>query len=71
MTFHVKGTPRLGGHGKGNSMRQVEQLWHVCCQSVEEHRFDCAAAAQHKRGAGPCLPVTQPTTAEMIARMRR
>lgn len=33
-----------------------QRLWRVCCQSIDDHRFDCTAIEPEKRGAGPFGP---------------
>ena len=34
-----------------------QRLWRVCCQAIDEHRFDCGEVARDQRGAGPFGPV--------------
>jgi hypothetical protein len=40
----------------GASGRQ--RLWRECCQSIDQHRFDCREVASEKRGRGPLGPTT-------------
>lgn len=47
--------PHTLAHELGTTTRQ--RLWRVCCQSIDEHRFDCGAVEPEKRGAGPLGPV--------------
>lgn len=44
-------------HRKGASPIAIQKYWLVCCQSTQEHRFDCTEVARAKRGDGPFLPV--------------
>lgn len=48
-----------------------QAFYRECCQSSDEHRFDCADVPREKRGPGPFGPVTKPSAAELIAAMRR
>lgn len=52
----------------GSTARQA--LWRACCQSIDEHRFDCTEVGPEKRGRGPFGPTTGPTVAQAIAAMR-
>lgn len=51
-------------------MASVQQWWLVCCQSIEEHRFDCGAVPEDKRGAGPFGPVKPTTPRQLVAAIR-
>lgn len=37
-----------------------QRLWRTCCQSSDDHRFDCRACEPQQRGAGPFGPVRGP-----------
>jgi len=70
--FHLAENHRpMGGHRLGDSPRVIQALWRVCCQSMDEHRFDCLPTPPEKRGAGPCLPRRPMTPAQIIGRMRQ
>lgn len=68
--FHLGAENRrpMGGHRQGKSL---PDLWRTCCQSSDEHRFDCGSTPPEKRGAGPCLPRAPLTPAQIIGRMRQ
>lgn len=69
MKFHgalVERSP--SGRKKDASLTTVQRRWNVCCQSLDEHRFDCTTDAEY-RGAGPLGPVRQPTPAELARRL--
>ncbi len=70
--FHLVAENRkpMGGHRLGDSPRVIQALWRVCCQSIDEHRFDCPDVPPDKRGVGPCLPRAPMTPAQIIRRMR-
>ena len=44
--------------------------WRECCQSIDEHRFDCGEAPREQRGEGPFGPVSAPSASEAIAELR-
>lgn len=70
MKFHRSDTERPpAARARGDNTPSVQSRWNVCCQSLEEHRFDCAEDVEY-RGAGPCGPVRAETPAEIIARLR-
>jgi hypothetical protein len=71
--FHLVAENRrpMGGHRKGESATVLQGMWRTCCQSSDEHRFDCEVTPPEKRGAGPCLPRRPMTPAELIHRMRK
>jgi hypothetical protein len=43
--------------------------WRECCQSSDDHRFDCREAPRHKRGAGPFGPVAPATPRELVQQL--
>ena len=71
MKFHVAESHRpQGGNRKGDTVLSMQHRWNTCCQSIEEHRFDCAATPAEQRGVGPVGPVRALTPAEMVQRLR-
>jgi hypothetical protein len=51
--LHAENRRPMGGHRKGDAPTVLQGLWRTCCQSSDEHRFDCTAVPPEKRGAGP------------------
>lgn len=48
-----------------------QRLWRDCCQSIDQHRFDCRAVESEKRGRGPLGPTTGPVVERTTAKRTR
>lgn len=49
-----RGRSSLSVHYDGETLKRQE-MFNVCCQSCEQHRFDCQEAPMHQRSGGPYM----------------
>lgn len=69
-TFHLSKSHHRPGRHRGDTTTSVQRRYLECCQSLEEHRFDCDAVEPEKRGAGPVLPVRPMSPSQLVDRVR-
>lgn len=53
MPIRVKLHPHEPVRAMPGHSKRCDDGWLVCCQSMDEHRFDCEAVPPDKRGPGP------------------
>jgi len=69
--FHLDNPKHRPGRHRNDTTASVQRRYLECCQSLEEHRFDCPEVEPEKRGVGPVLPVRPTSPRQLVDQVRR